>query len=165
MALFWVKLCCKKIISGDRGATIQTILEVCGHRVGIIRYHVIAVDKVEPGAGLNALPQRVGAGGHDPIPAHVRYLEPLTRGIPMMLAKKGHPPRYGIQAVDTPILFGIGHQRLHANTNCQHWFLVYSERLIEQLITTEIADRSQAVADGPTPGKITRSAARIASWS
>jgi len=153
MAFFRMKLRREQIIPRNGRTAGQPIFKIRRPDIRVTGHDVITVHEIKPGAWLNAPPQRMRTNWRHAIPTHVGYFKPLAVGIAVVLSKKHHLTRNRIETRYAPVLFGVGHQRLHTDANREHRFFINPERLIEKHITTEITNRRHTVAYTAHPGE------------
>ena len=131
----------------------HAVVDRSRNQLAIIGMHVVAVNEVEAGSILDTVPERVLALLAHLVPAHVGHLQPLTLAICEAAAKKADIAVNQPQAVDAAVFFRALHQRLHANADRQHRFVLFYERGAQQFITAQSTNLCHAVANRAHPGK------------
>ena len=90
---FAARLNGKDIAMGQGRGKRRRVVGRRGDIGGQRRTGVITVDKVEPAARRDTLPERMRLGGIHAVPAHVGYLQGGAMAVDQMVGKAPHPPR------------------------------------------------------------------------
>src|SRR5690554_5166390 len=150
MALLWVKLGGKNIVLYQCGGKIDTVMAASGGLGWSHRTRVITVHEIEARILFDSVPQRMVAGLFDLVPAHVGHLEALAV-FEQVITEELHLAGKQAEAVNAAIFFTAFQQHLHADTDTQQGLFGYY--LTHDLIQSQLAQFTDAVADGADPGQ------------